>query len=521
MLFPNFFRGLSLEGRRSKRGRKAAAARRVRPTLETLEHRLTPAVTITEFPVSAYVGGGIAAGPDDALWCTSVNDVIYRITTAGVTNSFSNGITSYGVAITGGPDGNVWFMEQRGAIGQITPAGVVTEFTAGLSPGAQPANDTMTAGPDGNVWFTENAYPGGGALITPAIGRITPAGVITEFPVPTFNVLDGITTGPDGDLWFTEQNGIVGKIDPNTGAVTEFSIGSNETMLGDIATGSDGNLWFIIGNHGDIGRITPAGAFTEFSSGISAGAYLAGLTAGPDGNIWFTEYATNKIGQITPAGVVTEFSGATANSGMEGITAGPDGNLWFTEPYLGSVGRVSSTVPLIVTTPTDENGGGTLANPYEPDGTLSLRDAIALAELYGGAQTITFDPTVFATPQTIQLSSSLGSLVLNDPASGAAIEIDGRPSRCGSVNADKASPADSPVINSSRTAAMATGETVMRRLPFCCPCAAMLQLPHRGNRDWKTAEACRQRRCRRHSTGTGLLDRVFSARRTFTTLRRR
>ena len=47
----------------------------------------------------------------------------------------------------------------------------------------------ITAGPDGALWFTE--YWGN------KIGRITTAGVITEFPVPTASSnVDDITAGP-------------------------------------------------------------------------------------------------------------------------------------------------------------------------------------------------------------------------------------------------------------------------------------------------------------------------------------
>src|SRR5207248_1402534 len=40
------------------------------------------------------------------------------------------------------------------------------------------------------------------------VGRITPAGVIKEFPVPTASSQPlGITAGPDGNIWFTEAAG--------------------------------------------------------------------------------------------------------------------------------------------------------------------------------------------------------------------------------------------------------------------------------------------------------------------------
>src|SRR5262245_20368669 len=53
--------------------------------------------------------------------------------------------------ITRGPDGNLYFAEIH-AIGRITPDGQVTEFRQGLSPDSEPVE--ITAGPDGNVWFT-------------------------------------------------------------------------------------------------------------------------------------------------------------------------------------------------------------------------------------------------------------------------------------------------------------------------------------------------------------------------------
>src|SRR5258708_4556113 len=60
------------------------------------------------------------------------------------------------------------------------------------------------------------------------------------------------------------------------------------------------------------------------------------ITAGPDGNLWFTEQNGNQIGRITTAGAITEFSlptncGSSLGCNPRGITAGPDGNLWFTE----------------------------------------------------------------------------------------------------------------------------------------------------------------------------------------------
>ena len=73
--------------------------------------------------------------------------------------------------------------------GEITEFPLPTALAFGI-PGA------IAAGPDGNVWFGEPRVG--------QIGRITPAGVITEFAVPSGGQAYGITAGPDDNLWFTE-----------------------------------------------------------------------------------------------------------------------------------------------------------------------------------------------------------------------------------------------------------------------------------------------------------------------------
>jgi streptogramin lyase len=237
--------------------------------------------------------------------------------------------------ITAGPDGNVWFVvDAPDAIGRVTPAGVITLFSAGITAPALP--ETIVLGPDGNLWFTEQ--------LGDRIGRITPAGVITEFStgITPGSAPEGITAGPDGNLWFTEQLGNrIGRITP-AGVVTEFSAGITAgSQPIRITAGPDGNLWFTELNLQHIGRITTAGVVTEFGAGITPGTRLIDITAGPDGNLWFTEEDAGKIGRITPAGVVTEFP-VTAGFFPIGITLGPDGNLWFGNQGMTGVGRITT-----------------------------------------------------------------------------------------------------------------------------------------------------------------------------------
>jgi streptogramin lyase len=175
---------------------------------------------------------------------------------------------------------------------------------------------------------------------------------------------NGITAGPDGNVWFTEFADRIGRITP-TGSVTEFSTGITSNPE-EIAAGPDGNLWFTENNGDRIGRITPTGSVTEFSAGISPNSYPLGIAAGPDGNLWFTEAGGSRIGRVTPTGVVTEFS-AGITSATGGITAGPDGNVWFT----AGGDRIGRITPVGVVT---EFSTGLTGGPTEiaagPDGNL-------------------------------------------------------------------------------------------------------------------------------------------------------
>ena len=115
-----------------------------------------------------------------------------------------------------------------------------------------------------------------------------------NFAVPTANSQpSGITAGPDGNLWFTEYGGHkIGRI-TIAGVITEYPARSG-SFLYQITAGPDGNLWFTDIYLNRIGRITPSGSLLE-SQAKQPDRYPWGITSGPDGNIWFTENRANAI----------------------------------------------------------------------------------------------------------------------------------------------------------------------------------------------------------------------------------
>jgi len=240
--------------------------------------------------------------------------------------------------ITAGPDGNVWFtvpdsQHFNGSIGRITPGGVLTQF-----PELYPAPSFIVTGPDGNLWFTQDD---GCDNAVASIGRITPDGVVTEFSQPNCRSLGDIAVGSDSNLWFTWRSynppfaAGISRMTP-AGGVTEFPLPGDS---GGIAAGPDGAIWFTEGGLDRIGRITTTGVVSEFA--LPAGSAPTGIVAGPDGNLWFTERVGNKIGRMTTTGSLTELPVPTAGSRPMHITSGPDGNLWFAEEAGNKVGRIT------------------------------------------------------------------------------------------------------------------------------------------------------------------------------------
>jgi virginiamycin B lyase len=176
---------------------------------------------------------------------------IVRISTSGSVSVFTTPVGSKGIAA--GSDGNIWFgmggsSGTTNYIGKVTPAGEVSAYPL---PDLGTGVSSVTLGPDGNIWYVRITGLNNG---TGKIGKITPGGVATEYETGTsiFPQTD-VTLGPDGKVWFTDgANNILAEID-TSGNVSKYELPAN-TFPFSVATGSDNKIWF--GNQLTIGKIT-------------------------------------------------------------------------------------------------------------------------------------------------------------------------------------------------------------------------------------------------------------------------
>jgi virginiamycin B lyase len=211
----------------------------------------------------------------------------------------------------------------------------------------------MALGPDGNIWFTPDDVSGTGEQIR--VTRITPTGQITEFPVP-LSLVPGLSSASQyelapreiaaggGALWMLTERGIV-KVAPD-GQMSLLPVPPTGAFHEGLGYGPDGNLWATYDtratNSLQIRRITPQGAVSAIPvPGLHVGGgypRTVGITSGPDGNLWLAD--GQRILRMTPAGAISEFpSGLPPGVMAEAITAGPDGNIWFTGGW--AIGRIT------------------------------------------------------------------------------------------------------------------------------------------------------------------------------------
>ena len=325
-----------------------------------------PRMTVFRLLASGGRPSGVATGEDGSVWFTDPGTAsIGRLDVTGSVTRYLLDLTSQPGAIARGPDGNFWFTEAgvvppgptvapgstTPAIGRITPAGVVSHFLlppeapnpmGGPAMGSSPA--AITAGPDGALWFTE--------ADADQIGRITPDGVITEFALPSRGTMHahptGIVSGSDGAVWFTQPlRESLGRIDTATHGFSEFFLPPPRggiVRANTLASGSGGTLWFEDPRNQAIGRMRPGGTVDNLPLPTTGDYSPWAVTAGPDDNIWFIDGRGSRVMRITPAGSVTEFPPleGLSTGGASQMTASSDGaTIWFAVPDGNAIGRIT------------------------------------------------------------------------------------------------------------------------------------------------------------------------------------
>jgi virginiamycin B lyase len=293
-------------------------------------------LTIYTGPVDHGAQLQLAAGIDKSLWVTEVTlGAIMKFGLTGKAEIYAtptSGSNPEAIALNGK---SMYFTEwTTPCTGSINAKGQIKEYATPLG---ETQSTGMIAGSDGAAWFVTD-YSG--------IGRVTAKGKDKQYyfgddsAQPT-----AITLGPDKNIWFIENQGdYVGKITP-AGVVTEYNVntGGGSYSFG-ITAGSDGRIWFADAHNKRIGAINTDGTgLTYYAAGLT-GTPIS-IVGGPDGNLYFGETSA-AVGRITTAGVISEYAFKPTLSSFPilSIVVGPDKNIWFSNNGHAQVGMLKLPV---------------------------------------------------------------------------------------------------------------------------------------------------------------------------------
>ncbi len=269
--------------------------------------RITPNGTITEpsgatgLPSPTVISPGVAG----MLWFTESSEVGELAVPAG-TATQSPTLPGGDIHRPGGvavdAQGNAWVTIASSSTdpliaeldnGRWTPTGGALAF------GALP--ESIVAGPDGNMWFAE--------VGADRIGRLDPgstppsSAVITLFTPPVSGTLGNLVVGPDGNLWTGSQGTILNpsavlRITP-AGVIKAFDLPSGSTANPDaIAVGPDGQLWMAGG--GGLTSVSTAGVFASYPGILPTGDVISSIHSDPGGAdaLWLTDQTAGTIDRV-------------------------------------------------------------------------------------------------------------------------------------------------------------------------------------------------------------------------------
>jgi len=198
----------------------------------------------------------------------------------------------------------------------------------------QRSRDPIQA-PDGAIWWAGQW----GNLI----GKIDPAtGAMTEYPLPEGAMPHTVTLDAEGKVWYTgNKNGTVGYLDPETEEITVFEMPDPAAKDPHSAIfDAEGILWFTLQHSNMIGRLDPATGDIRLVTPPRAGSRPYGIKIDADGNPWVACNGNNCLLKVDPDTMaLTEVELPDPATKVRRLDIAEDGSIWFVNTIKGRIGR--------------------------------------------------------------------------------------------------------------------------------------------------------------------------------------
>jgi len=201
--------------------------------------------------------------------------------------------------------------------------------------GARPHDPLATK--DGAIWWT--------GQLANKLGRVDPkTGAIREYSLKSAHTAPhGLTEDRDGNIWFTGNNaGLIGKLDPKTGLTTEYRLPDpNAKDPHTLIFDRDGILWFTVQQANRVGRLDPKTGEIKLVTPPTPNARPYGMAMNSKNVVYFVEFGTNKVATIdSKTMAIKEYDLPDAAARPRRIAISPDDMIWYTDFTRGFLGRL-------------------------------------------------------------------------------------------------------------------------------------------------------------------------------------
>jgi virginiamycin B lyase len=201
--------------------------------------------------------------------------------------------------------------------------------------GSRPHDPLATK--DGAIWWT--------GQLANKLGRVDPkTGAIREYSLKSAHTAPhGLTEDRDGNIWFTGNNaGLIGKLDPKTGLTTEYRLPDpNARDPHTLIFDRDGILWFTVQQANRVGRLDPKTGEIKLVTPPTPNARPYGMAMNSKNVVYFVEFGTNKVATIdSKTMAIKEYDLPDAAARPRRIAISPDDMIWYTDFTRGFLGRL-------------------------------------------------------------------------------------------------------------------------------------------------------------------------------------
>jgi streptogramin lyase len=287
------------------------------------------------YAVTGYPQGIVRLQRDYWVADGYMTSTLSRFTPKGKMTTFEVGYAPLEMVSDG--RGSLWFTSA--ALQTIVRFTVRSLKVAAFSLMDETAGGIML-GKDGNIWFVEVQH----------VGKLTPAGKLTEYPTPQTEGGSGIAWGRDGLVWFvaysaTDRAYVLTSLNPNTGAVKLTDAVATSNGLAIVAA-ADGSIWHgITGSPLYLAQFDPKTKTTKMYKGPANFTFSpcpGAMRLASDGSIWYASQRLRgtRFDKRVVGGGFVRFD---VNAKQFTAYASPKGYTWNCDLVTGSNGMVWGT----------------------------------------------------------------------------------------------------------------------------------------------------------------------------------